>query len=97
MSTIIHLPGETDTALQLYEGDLDDAFYSTYGFYGLPNFRELGKKIGLLPQRIERILTQLLSKNEDVARMIGYSNLSDKTKNAYAIAFEDKVKRMGIT
>lgn len=96
ISTIIHVPTETDTALHLYEGDLDDAFYSTYGFYGRPNFRELGQRMGLLPQRLERILTQLLSKNEEAIRMIGSSNLSDKVKIAYTNAFKDKVRRMAM-
>lgn len=94
MSTIIHLPTETDTALQLYEGDIDQPFYGTYGFYGQSDFRALGQKIGLLPQRLDRMLSQLLSKNEDVVKMIGNSNLSDNVKSAYTHAFKDKVSRM---
>ncbi len=97
MSTVIHLPNETDVALQLFDGDLDEPFYSTYGFYGQPSFRELGKRIGLLPQRIERILTQLLSNNEETLGMISESNLSDKVKNAYTKAYKDKLRRMGMT
>lgn len=97
MSTVIHMPNETDAALQLYDGDLDEPFYSSYGFYGQPGFRELGQRIGILNQRLERILTQLLSKSEDVLKMIDSSNLSDNVKHAYAHAFKDKVRRMGTT
>lgn len=97
MSTVIHLPTETDVALQLFDGDLDESFYSSYGFYGQSSFRELGKRIGLLPQRSERILTQLLSKSEDVCRMAGESNLSERVKDTYVKAFKDKVRRMGMT
>lgn len=97
MSTVIHLPNETDVALQLFDGDLNETFYSIYGFYGQPSFRELGNRISLLPQRLERILTQLLSKSEQALKMISESNLSDKVKNAYVNAFTDKLRRMGMT
>lgn len=97
MSTVIHLPTETDVALQLFDGDLDEPFYSSYGFYGQSSFRELGKKIGILPQRLERILTHLLSKGEDVIKMVEDSGLSDKVKNTYINAYKDKLRRMGMT
>lgn len=96
MSTVIHMPAETDTALQLYDGDLDEPFYCSYGFYCQTGFRELAQRLGILNQRLERMLTQLLSKSEDVLKMIDSSNLSDKVKHTYANAFKDKVRRMGI-
>lgn len=97
MSTAIHLPGETDVALQLFDGDLDEPFYDSYGFYGQPSFRELGQRIGLLPQRLDRILTQLLSKSEEVITMVNDSGLSDKVKNNYIKAYKEKLRRMGMT
>lgn len=96
MSTVMHMPTETDTALQLYNEDLDEPFYSTYGFYGQPNFRELGQRIGILNQRQERMITHLLSKSQDVLQMISNSNLSETARNTYANAFNDKVRRMRI-
>jgi transketolase C-terminal domain/subunit len=56
----------------------------------------LGKKIGLLPQRSARILAQLLSKCEDVIKIIDDSGLSEKVKNTYKNAFKDKLRRMGM-
>lgn len=97
LNTFIHVPGETDTALQLYNGDIDAPFYSVYGFYGQESFRELGRKIGLLPQRIERILTQLLSKNEELLEMIRNSSLADRVKQQYIERVNDKIRRMGMT
>jgi len=97
LNTFIHVPGETDTALQLYHADIDAPFYSVYGFYGQESFRDLGRKIGLLPQRIERILTQLLSKNEELIEMISNSNLSNTVKQRYIERVTDKIRRMGMT
>ena len=34
MSTIIHTPGERDTALDLFEKDHESEYYATYGHYG---------------------------------------------------------------
>lgn len=94
MSTIIHMPTESDLALDLYEGDAQDTHFATYGAYGLPSFREFGKRIGLLPQRVDRILFVMLSKNDEVERMVVGSGLSDVVKNSYLNAFQDKVRRM---
>lgn len=41
------------------------------------------------------MLTDLLSKGDDVLKMVSNSNLSEKVKDAYSMAFKDKVKRMG--
>ena len=66
LSTIIHSPGESDTALQLYEGDHDSNFYSTYGFYGRGNFMELAKLISEKKDpEIEVKLHLVTSNNED--------------------------------
>lgn len=95
MCTVIHTPQETDTALDLYKGDTDGAFYKTYGFFGQPEFRMLAEKIGIQPVRAGRIVTQLLSSEDDVIQMIQHSLLSDKTKINYQNAYLDKLKRMG--
>lgn len=97
MSTVLHVPTESDTALQLYTDDLDDPFYSRFGFYGNPNFQELGKRIGLLPQRAMRIIASLLSKKDDIIKMVASSGLSDEAKATYLSAYLDKLKRMDDT
>ena len=44
MSTIIHTPGERDTALDLYDKDHESEYYSTYGHYGRTEFIEFAKR-----------------------------------------------------
>lgn len=97
MSTVLHTPGEHDTALDLYAGYLDAGFYGTYGFLGQPNFRELGEKIGIQEVRMKRIITQLLSIQNEVLQMIDQSFLSQNIKEKYKAAYKDKIKRMGMT
>lgn len=97
MSTVIHTPNEGDTALSLYEGDTDNEFYSIHGCYGQVSFRELAARLGILPERTTRILTQLLSSKEKVVNMIRASFLTNETKEIYQNEYFKKLHTMGMT
>jgi serine/threonine-protein kinase HipA len=97
MSTILHMPNESDTALQLYTNDHLAQFYSRYGFYGQEDFRKLAEKMKIQPLRIERILTQLLGSKNEVQEMIQASFLIDESKRTYANEYLEKLKRIGMT
>lgn len=96
MSTVLHTPHESDTALDLYPGDIDSEFYDVYGCLGLPNFKEFATRLKLVPRRAERILTTLISHREDVEEMVQQSFLSDSAKTAYLNAYRDKIRRMDL-
>lgn len=97
MCTVVHTTGESDTAIPLYQGDMNSLFYEVYGYYGQVNFRELAHQLGLLPKRAEGIISQMLSNREKVLSMIQTSLLSDKTKAQYIRNYQDKLHRMGMT
>lgn len=97
MCTVLHTPNETDTALDLYKGDIDSVFYDQYGFFGQPDFRELAAKLGIQPIRKGRILTQLLTHRDEVVDMVERSFLSEEMKRRYLNAYQDKLRRMGMT
>jgi len=91
--TIIHSEGESDMALDLYEGDIKHPFYEKYGYHGTPHFEELAKRIRILPRRANNIMQSLLSKKEKVLQMINDSHLSDAAKTKYRGYYEDKLRR----
>lgn len=97
MSTVLRTPNESDTALDLYENDTDNEFYSVFGCYGQENFRILADKIGINAKRTERILTRLLSSNDHVLAMIGSSLLDERVKKKYQDAYLERIRRMGLT
>ncbi|NCT73109.1 MAG: HipA domain-containing protein [Chitinophagaceae bacterium] len=97
MSTVLHTPTETDLALELYKGDMDGAFYRSYGFFGQPAFRNFAERIGLIPNRSMRILTQLLTRQEKAMELIQRSFLHDEIKAKYMSNYQEKVRRMGMT
>lgn len=97
LCTVIHSPNEYDTALDLYEGDLESAFYSQYGFYGRPNFLELAKRLLIQSSRAERILNSYSEAYEKVKSMVANSFLSDAIKEKYINNFTDKIERLALS
>jgi serine/threonine-protein kinase HipA len=83
MSTVLHTPNESDTALILYEGGVSSAFYQQYGFYGKPDFFELSKRLGIIEKRAERILLEFIDKKNVVTELVYQSFLSDVVKEQY--------------
>jgi len=94
MSTVIHTPQESDTALDLYEGDIKSEFYSTYGYYDRQNFMELARRLGIIEKRAERIIDQFPAGKEQINEIVQKSFLSQEVKNIYIASFVDKVKRI---
>ena len=96
MCTVLHTPNESDTALDLYEGDMNSKFYNKNGFYGRPDFEELADRIGLVPKRAQNIIDAILGKQDEVVRMINNSFLNDEAKKKYRNYYGDKVARFGV-
>ena len=93
LSSIIHSPGESDTALQLFDKDHETPFFSKFGYYGRMDFLELANHINIMPQRAERILQHFVSKKDKVVHMINQSFLNDEIKAIYLKNFQDKLGR----
>lgn len=96
MSTVLHTPHESDTALLLYEGDMDGSTYDKFGFYGQYEFRKLAERLELVPKRVEKIIAQMLSGTEAVTKMTKTSFLDADTKRKYLDNYLEKRKRMEI-
>jgi serine/threonine-protein kinase HipA len=93
MCTVLHAPSESDTALDLYEGDLESTYYQQFGCFGRPNFEELALRLGLLPSRSSRIINELLSQKDEVEKMIEHSFLDLSTQDQYLLVYQDKIRR----
>jgi serine/threonine-protein kinase HipA len=93
MCTVLHTPNDSDTALDLYKGDIESEFYQQYGYFGSPNFDELASRFGLIPSRAEGIIDSLLARQDEVFAIIEDSFLKDDTKEKYAHHYRNKIKR----
>ncbi len=94
ISIVIHSPQEADTALDLYEGDINSPYYQTYGHYGRADFMELSKRLGMISKRAKRIIDSFRQRQDDIVALIERSFLSEPVKKIYRDNVVDKIARM---
>lgn len=78
----------------LYEKDNEHPSYSTYGYYAYDDFYEFGKRIGLMPVRIKRMMQNFLQHNDLVHNLIQRSFLNVNMKAVYLKLYHDKRTRL---
>jgi len=94
MSTIIHTPGERDTALDLYDKDHVSEYYATFGHYGRTEFIEFAKSLGIVEVRYMRIINEFIENETEVNFFIQNSSLSNKALDSFITNFKSRVKRL---
>jgi serine/threonine-protein kinase HipA len=93
MSTIIHTPGERDTALDLFEKDHESEYYATYGHYGRTEFIEFAKRLGIVEVRYMRVINEFVENESSVYDFIQNSSLSNNSIGSFITSFKSRVKR----
>ncbi|MGE9310007.1 HipA domain-containing protein [Niabella sp. CJ426] len=94
MCSVIHTPHEADTALDLYEGDMNSDHYLTHGYYGRADFMELANRLGIVSSRALRMIEQFETKGNLTKSLIEKSFLSAETKALYRANMLEKLKRL---
>lgn len=95
INTRLHVD-DSDLALKdgLYEGDYKHPSYSTYGCYCYDDFYEFGKRIGLVPVRIKRMLLKFIQNETTVYSFISRSFLNGESKKKYTDLYNEKKTRL---
>jgi serine/threonine-protein kinase HipA len=78
----------------LYDGDINHPSFSKYGIYKYEDFYDFGIKVGLLPKRIQKMITLFTTHNEAVVSLVNQSFLSADLKEKYSNLFLEKVHRL---
>jgi serine/threonine-protein kinase HipA len=94
MSTIIHTPGERDTALDLFEKDHESEYYATYGHYGRTEFIEFAKRLGIVEVRYMRMINEFIENEKAVNDLIKNSDLSEKALDHFITNYKLRIKRL---
>jgi serine/threonine-protein kinase HipA len=94
MSTIIHTPGERDTALDLFENDHESEYYAKYGHYGRTEFIEFAKRLGIVEVRYLRIIEEFFEKKAQLFPMIEGALLSNAAKQFLSENLQSRLKRL---
>ena len=94
MSTIIHTPNESDTALPLYDEDYNSTNFSQLGFYGKADFVAFAQKINLIEIRYVRILDEFSKNKESILKAIDQSYLTPGARALYRNNVLNKISRI---
>jgi serine/threonine-protein kinase HipA len=99
LCTVIHTSNETDSALNLYDGDMDvqEDVWGITGRYGQHQFRELARRLGIQEARANRIISKYLERREVILTMIDGSFLSEEAKQLYKKNYLEKIRQLGLT
>lgn len=94
INTSLHIPGESDTALELFKDGFVTDGYKFSSKYSKDDFYELGIRIGLKPQRISKILKEIASGKEEIIQLVHKSFLNDNLKSEYLTLINERRERL---
>ena len=94
LNTSLHVPGETDTALELFKDGFQTEEYKAGSKYTRQDFVEFAGRIGISDTRSSKILNEMTGKLEMIEDLIIRSFLNDEMKAIYLKSYLDKLKRL---
>jgi serine/threonine-protein kinase HipA len=83
LNTRLHLPTESEMALDLFKEDFRTANFEANAFYAYDDFVEFARKLGLVEKRYKRILQRFMDSEEAVSSRIDRSTLPEDCKQTY--------------
>jgi len=96
LSSSLHLPNESRTALELFE-EYETKSFEANGFYAYDDFIAFGERLGLSLKMVESIIKTFLGNEPKVLKLLEVSFLSDEAKERYETLYLDRVRAIGYT
>ncbi|MGE5403015.1 MAG: HipA domain-containing protein [Ignavibacteriales bacterium] len=96
MNTSLHVPGESDSALELFSGDYMTAAFRAGSKYTRQDFYEFGLRImgEAAGKRIDRMLNEIVSFREKTEELVKRSFLQDELKKTYLESIDARRMRL---
>jgi len=94
INTAIHVPGERDTALELFKDDFMTEGYKFSTNYSRDDFYEFGLRIGIKSERINKMISDITSHDNKLADLLNKSFLSDNLKSEYLKLTKERRERL---
>jgi serine/threonine-protein kinase HipA len=90
INTRLHVD-DTDFALSaLFANKFQSLAWKLKGHASAEDFREFGRRVGVQPKRIDKLLAPFLVKQEQVETLISRSFLNEAAKRAYLMHYQTK-------
>lgn len=94
MNTNLHVPNESDTALELFKDDFMTEEFKAGSKYTREDFLVLGKRSGIKDQRINNIIDRFIGSGDSVNQLIEKSFLTDELKAEYISMVDNRRQRL---
>ena len=91
LSSSIHLPNESRTALELFE-EYESKSFEANGFYAYDDFMGFATRLGINKKMAEKIIQDFLAKQEKTLELLKQSFLSEVAQQRYKALFLDRIK-----
>lgn len=94
LNTHLHVPEDSDMALELFKQGYMTKAYKSGSKYTQDDFVEFGQKIGMVSSRIEKIIMDFTTNEEDVKAIVERSLLDPPLKERYIGDFIERLHRI---
>ncbi|MCH9740745.1 MAG: HipA domain-containing protein [Epsilonproteobacteria bacterium] len=91
LSSSIHLPHESRTALELFKA-YETSSFEANGFYTYDDFVAFADILGLPKKMAKGIIKTFISNKATTIELLNKSFLSDEAKQRYRVLFEDRIR-----
>jgi serine/threonine-protein kinase HipA len=92
LNTRLHLPNETQTALELFKDGFETKSFQLNAFYARDDFVEFARRLGLVEKRVLKILESFAALRPAVFALIDSSLLTLECKRLYKEHIRDRIK-----
>ena len=93
LSSSLHLPNESRTALEFFKAYETKSFEAN-GFYAYDDFMALAKFLEIPEKMAEKVIKDFLSKEKTTLELLENSFLNDEAKERYKKLFLDRIKAL---
>ena len=91
LSSSLHLPNESRTALEFFK-DFETKSFEANGFYAYDDFLALAQRLGIKEKIAHKVIDEFLSKKLETLALLERSFLSSKAKEQYRRLYLDRHK-----
>ncbi len=91
LSSSLHLPNESRTALEFFK-EYESKSFSANGFYAYDDFIALAKFLDIPQKMAEHVIRDFLAKEKATIELLNNSFLSSEAKERYRVLFVDRIK-----
>ena len=94
LNTSLHVTDTNNLALELFADDYETPSFGANAYLAHPDFAELGRRLGLPPSRVARLLREVVGHEAATAQLLARSGLPATQQDQYAASLDSRRQRL---